>query len=252
MANHLLLHHFDILAWNFRGCSGQPNRLPHSYHSGKSEDLRFLVEHVLAQNQYQQIALLGFSVGGNITLKYLGEEGRQVDPRIACAVALSTPCDLASAADATAKWYNIIYMQRFLIFLRKKIRMKASMFPELISTDGLKGVRNFHQFDEAYTAPLNGFSSAREYWQKCSSLRVLSDISIPTVLINALDDSFLGAECHPFEIASNHPYFHFLPTQHGGHVGFIEQGIQDPYWSEAQVVKILVEGLSTHPIAEFS
>ena len=224
---------WNNLAWNLRGCSGEMNRLLRTYHSGAWEDLQCVIEH--ASPGYRNIVLVGFSIGGNLTLKYLGDRGSAIHPAIKGAVAFSVPCDLASSALVLESRINSIYMNHFLRDLRRKIRDKASTFPKGICTEGLDRIRTFREFDGTYTAPLNGFLSAEDYWAKASSKLSLAGISVPTLLINALNDPFLGPECFPREEALAHPHLYLELPESGGHLGFITLGKE--YWSETRAVE---------------
>jgi predicted alpha/beta-fold hydrolase len=224
---------WDTLAWNLRGCSGEMNQLLRTYHSGAWEDLRCVIEH--AAGSYRHIALVGFSIGGNLTLKYLGDRGSSIHPCIIGAVAFSVPCDLASSALALEGRINSIYMNHFLRDLRRKIREKAAAFPSEISTAELDRIRTFREFDGAYTAPLNGFHSAEDYWSRASSKPSLAGITIPTLLVNARNDPFLGPECFPKEEAVANPHLHLELPESGGHLGFITHG--EEYWSETRAVE---------------
>jgi predicted alpha/beta-fold hydrolase len=226
---------WDSLAWNLRGCSGEMNRLLRTYHSGAWEDLECVINH--AAGGYRRIALVGFSIGGNLTLKYLGDHGAAIHPTIKGAVTFSVPCDLASSALALESRINSIYMNHFLRDLRRKIREKATAFPGGISTEGLDRIRTFREFDGIYTAPLNGFLSAEDYWAKSSSKPALLGISVPTLLVNALNDPFLGPECFPREEAAANPYIHLELPKSGGHLGFITFACE--YWSETRAVEFL-------------
>ena len=230
---------WDSLAWNLRGCSGEPNRLLRTYHSGAWEDLQCVIEHAsTGHGPYQNIALVGFSIGGNLTLKYLGDRGLSselIHPAIKGAVVFSVPCDLASSALALESYVNRIYMNHFLRDLRRKIREKADAFPGGIFTEGLDRIRTFRQFDGTYTAPLNGFLSAEDYWAQASSKPSLPEIIVPTLLVNALNDPFLGPECFPREEAAANPHLHLELPEHGGHLGFLTLG--EEYWSETRAVE---------------
>lgn len=227
---------WDTLAWNLRGCSGEPGRLLRTYHSGAWEDLQCVIKH--ASSGYRDIALVGFSIGGNLTLKYLGDHGAAINPAIKGAVAFSVPCDLASSAMVLESLINSIYMNHFLRDLRRKIREKAATFPGGISTEGLDRIRTFREFDGTYTAPLNGFKSAGDYWAKASSKPSLTGITVPTLLINALNDPFLGPECFPREEAEANPHLYLELPKSGGHLGFITLGKE--YWSETRAVEFCV------------
>jgi len=223
---------WDTLAWNLRGCSGEMNRLLRTYHSGAWEDLQCVIDH--ASTGYRNIVLVGFSIGGNLTLKYLGDHGTAIHPAIKGAVAFSVPCDLASSALVLESRINSIYMNHFMRDLRRKIREKAVAFPGGISTEGLERIRTFREFDGTYTAPLNGFLSAEDYWAKASSKPSLHGIIVPTLLVNALNDPFLGPECFPSKEAKSNSHLYLELPESGGHLGFLTLGKE--YWSETVAV----------------
>ena len=228
---------FDTVAMNFRGCSGEPNLKLADYHSGKSEDLKVVLDHIKSRNSYDTVSLVGFSVGGNIVLKYLGEEGSKA--QIAAALAVSVPCDLKAAAYILADLSNIIYMRYFLRRLKAKVASKVACYPGQISLDGFSKIRTFEEFDSRYTASLNGFASADDYWARASSLPLLSKITVPTLLLSAKDDPFLTSACFPHEIAKNSPHLHLETPQYGGHVGFLNYPITETTWAERRAVEFL-------------
>ncbi len=230
---------WDAVAVNFRGCSGEPNHLPRSYHAGATEDLRAILEHVKDTYSYASIGLVGFSLGGNVLLKYLGEEGEQVSGTLCGAVAFSVPCDLASSSEMIALPQNRLYMQNFLKNLRVKIEAKAQQFPEIVSMEAYDSISDFRTFDDTYTAPLHGFTSAEAYWEACSCISFLPNLRIPTLLVNALDDPFLGRTCYPVDIASSHDYLLLEMPDDGGHVGFIQFDKAGLYWSEQRASTFL-------------
>lgn len=239
MARALNRAGWDVLAWNFRGCSGEPNRQLRSYHSGATEDLQAVVSHVISRKRYQQIALVGFSLGGNLTLKYLGERVEAVDARIKSAAAISAPCDLAGSSRRMAQPANKIYMRRFLKMLHQKIRAKMEILPGKLDDAGFEKIKNFKDFDDRYTAPLHGFASAEDYWEKCSSRQFLPRVAVPTLIINARNDPFLSEECFPIEEARRNPHVFLEMPESGGHVGFVEFNSAEEYWSERRAVEFL-------------
>ncbi len=239
MAGSLTHAGWNVLAWNFRSCSGEANRELQSYHSGATEELQIVLDHVFKETGYREIALIGFSLGGNLMLKYLGEQADNIDPRIHAAVAFSVPCDLASSAKRLEHWQNRIYMVRFMRSLKTKVREKAMRFPEQISDAGLAKMTTFAEFDEIYTGPIHGFKDADDYWTQCSCRHVLHQIAIPTLLVNALDDPFLTPECFPHKAAEVNPDFSLETPRHGGHLGFVEFNDANEYWSEQRAVAFL-------------
>jgi hypothetical protein len=210
---------WDAIAFNFRGCGGETNRLPRFYHSGSTEDLDHIVR--MVAGEYARIALVGFSLGGNLILKYLGEKKYRIPKKLRGACAISVPSLLESAARELDRPGNFIYTRRFLFRLRRKIREKSRIFPDRISEAPFRGIRTLREFDDRYTAPRHGFTDAIEYWTKSSSKQFLKNIRIPTCIINSLDDPFLGAECHPIQEAKTNRNLTLILTDHGGHVGFL-------------------------------
>ncbi|MBC3540051.1 YheT family hydrolase [Rufibacter sediminis] len=227
---------WDALAWNFRSCSGEPNHLLRSYHMGAVEDLDLVVQHAMKKG-YQTIYLVGFSMGGNLTLNYLSQWADKVPRQVARAAVFSVPCHMESACVQLAKPANRIYMKRFLRSLHEKLKEKAQRF-DLDLTDYEK-ITTFEQFDDRYTAPLHGFANAADYYERCSSVSHLHSIQVPTLLVNAQNDPFLSKECFPVEQARQNPYFYLEMPKDGGHVGFSEDFLKGRYYSERRAVEFL-------------
>jgi predicted alpha/beta-fold hydrolase len=238
MARALVRRGWDVCAWNLRGCSGTMNRRVPTYHSGKTEDLARVVDNALSQG-YDAAALVGFSLGGNLTLKYLGERGGDVDARIRRAVTFSVPVDLAAGARQIGRVTNWHYTQYFLRSLRETIRIKAEQHPNVVSREPLDEIRTLVDFDDAYTAPMNGFRNAADYYTQASSKPVLSEIARPTLLVNAANDPFLPDACYPHAIAEDHPHLTFEVPASGGHVGFVTFNDDGEYWSERRAAEFL-------------
>lgn len=230
---------WDVCAWNFRGCSGRLNNAPYYYHSGLSDDLRVLIEWIETNTDYEEIGLVGFSVGGNITLKFLGEEGTAVSSRIKGAVCWSVPVHLASSSAELSRLSRRIYLRHFIKSLKLKIKLKAEQFPELIDLEGLDRITNFYVFDRRYTAPLHGFKDELEYWEKSSSINFLGGIRVPGLLVNALDDPFLAAESYPLELAAENRYFFLETPLKGGHVAFLDRFMLPGSWMNARTLEFL-------------
>lgn len=239
MARALNAGGWNVLAWNYRSCGGETNRQMRLYHNGVTDDLERVITHVKETGRYNEIALVGFSLGGNLTLLYLGQRGGSVDPVIKRAVVFSVPCDLKTSADMLAKPVNIIYMQRFLILLHRKIKAKMKQFPGEIDDRGYWKINDFKGFDDRYTAPVHGFRDALDYWEKCSSRPLIPEIAVPALIVNAKNDPFLSPECYPVEEASLNKNVHLLMPRSGGHVGFIEFNRENVYWSERIAVEFL-------------
>ncbi|MDX1453678.1 MAG: alpha/beta fold hydrolase [Oleiphilaceae bacterium] len=238
MAQAALAHQWDVLAWNFRSCSGEPNRQLASYHSGQTHDLAYVVEQALRQG-YEELALIGFSIGGNKTLLYLGRDKMQVPESVKAAVVFSVPCDLSSSSAQLAKPRNALYMKNFMRSFKEKLEQKAALFPGQIDLKGFDRIRTFKEFDSRYTAPLNGFNSAEEYWERSSSKPYIKHIQVPTLLVSAKDDPFLTPACFPFDDAEHNPHVVLEAPEYGGHVGFMTVGENRRYWSEQRAMGFL-------------
>lgn len=227
---------WDALAVNFRSCSGEPNRQLRSYHSGMSEDVETVVQHVMNYKNYDTIGLIGFSLGGNVVLKYLGERGSNVPSMIKAAVCFSVLCDLKAGAIRMEAPSCRVYMRRFLKMLHEKIQAKMKMFPGQIDDTGYEKIRTFREFDDRYTAPMNGFKDAEDYWKRVSSKPFIPNITIPTLLVSAKNDPFFAEECYPVEEAKVNPNFFLEMPESGGHVGFMSFNGHGTYWSEKRMM----------------
>ena len=243
MAETLHNARWDVLAWNFRGCGGEPNRLPRAYHSGDTADLAAVIAHAAAD--YPRIALIGFSLGGNVTLKYLGEAPPH--PAIVAAAAISVPLDLASSArKLDRQWSNRAYLRRFLVPLIAKIEAKALSFPGELNTEGIRAIRSFQEFDDRYTAPLHGFRDAADYWKRASARQFLPRIAVPTLILTARNDPFLTDESLPFAEAEANPSLFLEVPESGGHVGFLDFARGTQPWFERRVAEF-ISGERTRP-----
>jgi predicted alpha/beta-fold hydrolase len=240
MAKHLSDNGFDVLVLNFRSCSGEMNRQLRFYHSGETGDLGLVVNHVLSLNKYATLSLMGFSLGGNVVLKYIGENGKNISPHIKRAVVFSVPCDLESSAYYMMRSGAKIYLNNFLRSLKNKVRIKNGLMPHKITLDGIDEIKTFHDFDGKYTGPMHGFKDAHDYYTKSSSIHFLENITIPTLIVTALNDPFLPAECYPKEIATKHKYLYLEMPSSGGHVGFFSGNIGGTYWSERRALAFLL------------
>jgi predicted alpha/beta-fold hydrolase len=236
MARALNQAGFDALAWNYRGCGGETNRLLRAYHLGDTDDLAAVVHCAVEDKQYSELFLTGFSAGGNVTLKYLGENAARVPSQVQRAAVFSVPTDLKASSVHISRWQNQIYLRRFLASLRHKMRVKAAYLPGQLDVSALDELRDFPQFDERYTAPLHGFASADAYYEHSASGRYLGGIRIPTLLVNALNDPFLPPSCFPREAARASRFFYLETPAEGGHVGFNESGPNGTYYSERRAV----------------
>lgn len=232
MARHFHNNGFDILAWNYRGCSGEMNKQRRFYHSGATDDLDLVVQHALSKH-YDEIVLVGFSLGGNLTLKYLGEQKR--DERIIKGIVFSVPMDLYTSCQKISAPANWMYSERFLKSLKKKIVDKAALRNDL-DTKALPSIKTLQDFDDHYTSLLHGYRDAVDYYTQCSSIRFVENIRVPSLIVNALNDPFLSPECYPVSLLRHHPYVKLEIPERGGHVGFTQFGKKGLFWSEERAL----------------
>jgi predicted alpha/beta-fold hydrolase len=237
MARQFFNDLYDVLAWNYRGCSEEINLAPRMYHSGATEDLHFVFNHAAAA--YDEVHLIGFSLGGNLVLKYLGEQGS--DCKIKRAVAFSVPLDLHDGVTSLDRGINKAYAYRFLRSLRRKILVKHEQFPDLIDVSSLQDIKTIYDFDDTYTSHLHGFHNATDYYYKCSSIHFIESISIPTLIVNAANDPMIGKIAISPRPFPNHDHVTFHLSNKGGHCGFSGYSSKT-LWSEKVALSFINEG----------
>jgi hypothetical protein len=242
-SNHLNQKGVDTVCFNLRSCSGEDNLLLSTYHSGKTEDVAFVIKHLLENYNYDNIVLVGFSLGGNLTLKYLGEYQEKLSSRVKGGVAISVPVDITSAEQEMDKIKNKLYVEIFFKTLKNKILEKAHKFPEYrLNQDKLFKATKFKHLEKLYTVPVFGFESPEDYWIKASSKPYLSKIDRPTLLVNAKDDTFLSPACFPTKAALQSKNFYLEITDYGGHCGFIQSfKPQENTWLEKRISSFMSE-----------
>jgi len=230
------------LVMHFRGCSGIANRLPRSYHSGDTGDIGFVIDSLRKRRPDRELAAIGISLGGNALLKYLGERGKSTDLR--AAVAVSVPFELGKAADKLERGFSRLYQWRLMRSLRAAVHRKSAILDGSIDLDRAARARTFREFDEWVTAPLHGFTSAEDYYEKSSSRQYLKRICLPTLIVHAYDDPFMTPAAIPTtEEFSSAVEFELCAS--GGHVGFVSGTLpgRPRYWLEQRVNAFLAEHL---------
>lgn len=234
------------VAMNFRSCSGDPNERPQSYHAGKTDDIQLALDWLTRRFPRACRGVLGFSLGGNALLKYLGEAGDAGFDRVDAAVTISVPFDLASSARTLEDGMGRVYARHFLRSMRRKVREKAERFPDTFDMTAVERARTLREFDEAVTAPIHGFTSAGDYYRACSSQRYLSGIRVPTTVIQSRDDPLVPEDTIPWSALDRNGTIRALITDTGGHVGFLARGAGPaPFlWAEAEAARLLREGLA--------
>jgi predicted alpha/beta-fold hydrolase len=215
---------YDVLGWNCRSCSGEPNRLIRFYHHGDAGDLRLVIRHAIQKFKYNEIVLVGFSMGASLSLRVLGEFPDDVPGQVKCAVGFSVPCDIKGSVDALSKPGNSIYNRRFLRKLGKKLQQKNALFPGQIDMTDYNRIRFFEEFDNRYTAPLHGYKDADDFYTRASVKSLLQNIRQPVLIVQALNDPFLTEACFPYAEAEKHENVFLETPEHGGHCGFMLGG----------------------------
>jgi uncharacterized protein len=237
MARTFFGNGYDVLAWNYRGCGDEINKQLRFYHSGATDDLDVIIRHAVSKNKYLEINLIGFSLGGNLTLKYVGETYPS-SAFVKKAVTISVPMDLYTSCIQISKSSNWIYSQRFLKSLKKKIIGKSKLYPEL-DLKSLSKINSLLEFDDVYTAPLHGFKNAIDYYTRSSSIHFLGKVKVPTLIVSALNDPFLSKECFPSKEELNNPHISFETSARGGHCGFSLFDQNGVYWSELRALSFI-------------
>ncbi|MSR47048.1 MAG: hydrolase [Planctomycetes bacterium] len=225
---------------NFRGCSGEPNLQPRAYHAGETGDLVFVLDLLRCRAPERPLAVVGFSLGGNVVLRWLGEAGESARRVVVRAAAVSVPFDLAAGADWMESGPGRFYARRLIAQLRCKAQAKAQMVGSRADLARALRARTFREFDDAFTAPLHGFRDANDYYARSSSGPWLGGIAVPTLVLHAADDPFVPASAVPESVLRANPRITLALSDHGGHVGFVTGTPWSPrFYAEQQIARFL-------------
>ena len=229
---------FNAVRVNQRNCGGTERLTPTLYNSGLSGDVRAVLQELISRDGLREVCVVGFSMGGNLVLKMAGEYGSAAPPELRCAAAVCPSLDLAACADAIDRPRNGVYQRRFVRSLKRRMRQKASLFPERYPLDGLGRVRSVRQFDDAITARFCGFRDADDYYARASALQFIAAIRVPTLILTAQDDPMVPYRPFLDPALQTNPQITFLAPRRGGHCAFIsrENGARR-FWAEARVVE---------------
>lgn len=231
---------------NYRSCSGEMNKKPYSYHAGATGDVNMVYQ--LLDQWYPGVpkGIIGFSLGANLALKYLGELGENVWSSLKTAVAVSPPFDLQKDSKTMDHGLSKVYSRIFLRAIRRKLIAKSDIIQEMVDLDSILKSTSITELDQIYTAPINGFKDANDYYAQCSSANYIHNITIPTLILRAIDDPLFDPDDIPHESFKNNPFIHSSITPNGGHLGYIE-GRPWKYsaWAEKQGAKFLSQFLAT-------
>jgi predicted alpha/beta-fold hydrolase len=257
MYRELRANGLQAVGLNSRGCSGEPNRLARAYHSGETGDLSRVLGVLRERHPQRPIGAVGFSLGGNVLLKYLGERGQEgqrgqggqgTDEEgkgIDAAVAISVPFDLSAGADYMEQGFSKTYRVFLVRKLQRKVRAKAGIMDGKVDISRALAARTFREFDDAVIVPIHGFEDAEDYYRCSSSAQFLESITTPTLLVHSLDDPFLPPAAVPTGIASDNPHVRTEFTRSGGHVGFVSGHPWAPlFWGERRAAEFLAEQLA--------
>jgi predicted alpha/beta-fold hydrolase len=239
MAKLFTQNGYDALGWNCRSCSGELNRLLRFYHHGDPADLRSVIDHAIKKYNYEEIVLVGFSMGGSLSLRVIAEDPDNVPLQIKKTVTFSVPCDLLSSVKILSQKTNKIYGSRFLKKLGEKIKEKEKIFPGQISYEGYKKIKHFVDFDNRYTAPLHGFIDAYDFYTRASVKPYLKNVRVPSLMVQAMNDTFLSPECFCYEEAEANAHLFMETPDHGGHCGFQLPG-NEFSWAELRALQFAV------------
>ena len=227
---------------NFRGCSGEVNRVARFYHSGETEDVGVIIDLLRERFPTRPLMTIGISLGGNVLLKYLGEQGAKNATPLSAAVAVSVPYDLSAGTDALGRGGKAgIYVGYFLRSLLAKVRAKREILADILDLDAVLASTTLREFDDDATAKLHGFADAEDYYLQSSSKRFIQSIRVPTLLLHSRDDPFLPTSALPLSAIEVNPFLTLVLTDGGGHVGFFEGGApwNPAFWMEEQSASFL-------------
>ena len=228
----------NVVRMNMRNCGDTEALTPTLYHSGRSADVGAVVDYFTAQLGLQRVALVGYSMGGNLVLKLAGEWGRR-SPLVAV-TAVCPAIDLAAGADALHEPKNRIYERRFLSGLMQRLRRKAALYPDVYKLAGIGSIRSIREFDNVIVAPYCGFRDADDYYYRAASAPVIDKIAVPTLILSAQDDPFIRLFPETRARLLANPDILYLETRHGGHCAFLSRDRgEDIHWAEATVVRYL-------------
>lgn len=230
----------NVVRMNMRNCGGSESLGPTLYNSSMSADVRAIAEALIAEDKLQKLAFAGFSMGGNLVLKMMGEWGSAAPAEVKAGIGISPAMDLAASADALHEAANRIYEWKFLRGLRQRIRRKAELYPGRYDVRYLRGLGSLREFDDQITARYCGFAGAEDYYQRAASSRLLDAIAVPTLVVHAQDDPFIRVLPETAEKLARNPNITYVETEHGGHCAFLaDANGYDGRWAERQMIAFL-------------
>ena len=241
----------NVIRMNMRNCAGTERLTPTLYHSGMSGDVGAVMRYFLCSQELQSIALIGYSMGGNLVLKLAGELGAEAPAQLQAVVGVSPAMDLGVSADALHLPANRLYERRFLRALIRRFRRKAFLFPRAFDPSRADGIRSIRDFDDRITALYSGFRDADDYYSRAAAARVLDRIRVPTLLIHACDDPFVRITPETRSTIDANPALTLVETEHGGHCAFLATpdpaNGDDGYWAEQTALRFVLQHVHSTP-----
>jgi uncharacterized protein len=242
-----LMHEAERRGWrgmvaHFRGCGGEVNRLPRAYHSGDAAEIEWVLKRAKSESPRQPLYVTGISLGGNATMKYLGEQGSVAASVVTAAAAISAPLDLMAAGEALEQGFCKVYTKRFLVTMKEKSLAKLATHPGMFRPEIAQAAKTLREFDNEVTAPLHGFRDTDDYWTRASAKPGLVDVRAPSLVMNALNDPFLPASALPTSSQVSNDVTLDQPA-HGGHVGFLTGFPGHGRWMSERVMRFFETGL---------
>jgi predicted alpha/beta-fold hydrolase len=230
---------WNVVRLNQRNCGNTEHLSRGLYHSGLTQDPMYLLRELIEVDGIRELAIAGYSLGGNLALKLAGELGETPPPELKAVCAVSPTMDLAVCVEALERRSNLAYEWNFVRNLKARMRRKSAVFPGAYPLEPLDGIRTVRQFDDAYTAPHHGFLDASDYYHRASAMRVVDRIRVPALILTAADDPFVPVAPFRHAVVAGNPNMRVAVMPHGGHCAFVERatGDYDGYWAEREIVR---------------
>jgi len=240
---------FNVVRLNQRNCGGTEHLSKGLYHSGLTSDVLAVLRELAEQDGLPRLAVAGYSLGGNLALRLAGQQGDQAPSWLRCVCAVSPTLELGTCMDAMERTANRMYEWNFMFSLRRRMRLKAGLYPDAYDIRGLGHVRRIRAFDDRFTAPHHGYQDAADYYRQAASMRVVDRIRVPTLIVTAKDDPFIPPEQFLDPKVTGNPAITLVMTERGGHCGFVEAARDgyDGYWAEAAVVEFMTNAMGAGP-----
>jgi predicted alpha/beta-fold hydrolase len=237
----------NVVRLNQRNCGNTEHLSRSLFHSGLTEDVRYVIEELTQLDRLRSISVAGYSLGGNLALKMAGEYGNEPPSSLVSVAAVSPILEISQCVHALENRQNILYQWNFVRDLKRRMRRKEEFNPGLFDLERLDRIRTVREFDDVYTAPHFGFAGAEDYYHKASAMRIVDRIRIPTLIITAEDDPFVPAAPFREPTITGNPAITLHLCRHGGHCGFIGEPTagDDGYWAEAQIIDFVARQHAT-------